>query len=148
VDFLKNNWMGVASSSVIDPFSRIYNIWSTLLILSFGYNLFFVPIAICFDYKIENELYSVDVIVVVIAILDIMVKFNSAFIYESAIPVDYLAIHTTYNAIAWYRILRLLKFFRVYEILGQVSKFAKISMKLYPLIVYFAMFIYLTHFAA
>jgi hypothetical protein len=29
-----------------------------------------------------------------------------------------------------------------------VSRFSKLSMKLYPLIIYFVMFIYLTHYAA
>lgn len=112
------------------------------MILSFCYNLFFVPIAICFDYELEDPgLWFVDVLAVVVYLLDIAVKFNSTLIYDNgmmernkkvianfycshilimdalaALPVDYIAM-TAGSAIVWIRILRLLKFFRVKEIL-------------------------------
>lgn len=159
---------------VIDPFSKFYNIWAALVIISFLYNLFFVPIAICFDYEIsEVGYYFLDIFAVCVAIFDIVVKFNSTLIHENgvmernksviannyanhmlvidclaAIPIDYIAIMASGTALAWIRLLRLLKFFRVKEILKQISTFSKLPMKLYPLIVYFVMFIYLTHLAA
>jgi hypothetical protein len=144
-----------------------------MLIVAFCYNLFFVPISICFDYGLEPEFYVFDILAVLVNAVDILVKFNSGFFYESgvfeknktiiqitytnstliidvlaAVPIDYLALPSTSNSTAWFRMFRLLKFFRVYEILGQISKYSQISMKLYPIIVYFVMFIYLTHFSA
>lgn len=83
-----------------------------------------------------------DIFAVLITMLDIVVKCNTTLIYDTgatesnktiisnfycnqllimdalaALPVDYIAIMTTGTAIAWIRLLRLLKFFRVKEIL-------------------------------
>jgi maltodextrin utilization protein YvdJ len=95
---LKSNWLGAHfTGGVIDPFSRVYNIWSSLLIFSFLYNMFLVPIAICFAYELEKEAYAIDSLVVLITILDIGVKFISAIIYENGtIERDKAIIGTTY----------------------------------------------------
>lgn len=170
-------WIGnnEDSSWVVEPYSRVFTIWNFAVIFSFGYNLFYVPMGICYNYEAYDGLLALDILSILVNIIDILMRSNSAILNEegdiikdrvtiwstyanngliidtvSAVPIDYIAyaIGSPIWARAWARCFRLLKGLRVYDILNFLSKNTKSSMTLYKLGVYFIMFIYLNHFAA
>jgi hypothetical protein len=52
--FFTRNWFVRGEDGLkfrlIEPFSRISNIWSVIVLLTFCYNLWYVPISIAFEY--------------------------------------------------------------------------------------------------
>jgi hypothetical protein len=172
------NWFAKGSTgfkfSVIEPFSRLSNIWSMLVLLTFAYNLWYVPISIAFEYKITSTgFFILDWFAILIYALDIPFKLNKAVLDEygnvetdlqrirqrymrtglftdflSTLPLDYFTFAAPAHVSAWLRILRLVKISEIHSVLLELTRYSRTSLTLFNLFVYFILFIYLTHFAA
>ena len=86
---LTKQYAKVHSTNVIIPFSKIYNIWSVLLILALAYNLFFVPFSIALNYEIHSWLYAVDVLSLIIFIVDMAFRSHLAIATNNKIELDH-----------------------------------------------------------
>ena len=69
---------------VIVPFSKLFNIWTAILLLAFAYFLFIVPFQIALEYDIIEDggmpNLIVDVIFAVIFLIDIFLRSKLAFV--------------------------------------------------------------------
>lgn len=53
---------------------RLFNIWSTLAVLTFLFNLLYVPFAIGLSYQIPGYYITIDIVVIVLMACDSLLR--------------------------------------------------------------------------
>jgi|LauGreDrversion4_2_1035121.scaffolds.fasta_scaffold34056_3 hypothetical protein len=115
--------------------------WSFIFIITFAYNIMYIPFAIGLDYHLPKELLFIDILAVLLTFLDSLlrpflaidkrleistnkskrlknyIKHNFAMDVIASVPFDYILLLLDNSpAAAYFRILRLLKVYRLSEI--------------------------------
>jgi hypothetical protein len=85
--WIRENWFVKSSkqfvcSAVIDPQTKAYYVTSFLIVLMFGYNLFYVPVSIVYEYEAGGLFYIMDGLAVAYYILDIWIRAHTGYIND------------------------------------------------------------------
>lgn len=80
-DFCAIGIMGIqAAHYIIDPLSKLYKIWSFLIVLSFAFYFFYVPLSLSFEYEADGFFLACDIIAYIIYISDIFIRRRTSIL--------------------------------------------------------------------
>lgn len=160
---------------IIEPFSRIFNIWSISISLACFYYIFLVPVSIAFEYNPEGFFQACDYLSYAIYLCDIFIAINSATMNEfgninrksteirtaylnkyfildliSIIPADYIALayHSFQYISAYWRIVRLFKILRIVNLFKLIGNHIGYSSAVSKLMLYFVIYLVMNHYFA
>jgi hypothetical protein len=154
----------------------MHSLTSTAILLSFGYNLFFVPVSISYEYEPTHPmLLTLDLLAVLYYMVDLLVVSHTSnidmygnvnrskvkilvaysqngliFDMMAALPLDYigLALGISQQTRAWFRLNRLLKVKRIVRLARLIHDHSQSVGAYGMLLVYLVLYIYLNHYAA
>jgi voltage-gated potassium channel len=159
----------------IDPFSYFFYFWSGMLIASYGFYMYYVPLCICFGTQGNWVFFLFDLLAYFVFFVDIWISLNSSIITEfgnyihddgeirniyfnkfllldliSVIPSDYFSkvfgLSTTIINLS--KIVRFCKYRRMLQILKLIRTKAEYSLSLIRILSYVPVVFYLTHLEA
>ena len=73
---------------LIVPFSPLFNIWNTLLMLTVFYDTFMVPFSIALSFDFYGGFYAIDVLAILVYMADIYMRSKTAITKPSNICFD------------------------------------------------------------
>ena len=142
--FWQTNEYNNFNDFLIVPFSPLFNIWNSILVIAIAFEIFMVPFSISLSYDSLEGFYFVDVLVLFIFMADIFMRsktamlsphslsfekdvifhsyVNSYLIFDivACLPFEYFLLPFAQESIyllRYLRLFRLLKVGRLYELL-------------------------------
>eukprot|EP00347_Sterkiella_histriomuscorum_P000063 403377328 len=161
----------LVSNFVIIPFSMLFNIWNMIFVAAFIYNLLFVPFSIGLDYELQGSFIAIDIFAVLIFFADTVIRpflaidlnkdieINRLRVIQvhtqnymlldiiSTIPIDYLLMSSVETQVycQYLRILRLLKFYRIKELIQLIRRHTSVNEQMFRIVLLFLAFFLISH---
>ncbi len=148
----------------------LFYAWSLAFVVAFIYNLFYIPFSIGLSYDLPLTILFIDILAVVITFIDSILrpflavnrqievqtnkkrllkdyaKYYFAWDILSSIPFDYIFLLLGNTAACrYFRVLRLFKFYRLFEISSLVRQISSINVIVYRLTGLFFSFLIIGH---
>ena len=169
------NSKAIPGSYQIDPFSHFFYVWSGLMVCSYGFYMYYLPLCIAFDTQGSWIFFVFDFLAYLVFILDIFISLNSSIITDfgnyihedseirkiylnkhllldliSIIPSDFFCklFNLPSSIIILSKSVRLFKYRRVLEIIKLIRAKAEYSLSLTRIMSYVPIVFYLTHLEA